>query len=47
MDALQAIVSGDEFLSARIGADGADLRLGQLGAVMLLALFVACVATEV
>ena len=31
MDAVQAIVSGDEFLSARIGADGADLRFGQLG----------------
>ena len=38
---------GDEFLSARIGADGADLRFGQLVAVMLLAPFVACVATEV
>ena len=47
MDAVQAIVSGDEFVSPRIGADGADLRFGQLGAVMLLASFVACVATEV
>ena len=47
MDVVQAIVSGDEFVLTRVGADSADLRFGQLGAVMLLAPFVACVATDV